>query len=437
MSATTAVPQRPPAAGALPRLLAADPGSVYGPLAEAAGVRIAPAALIRLVGRAGLLGRGGAAFPVDRKLSAVAEAGRRQAPVVVGNGAEGEPASAKDRTLLRMAPQLVLDGLELAGRAVGAERLCLAVAADSPVTAELRAAAAARARSGAAVEIAEVPARFLSGQSSALAAALDGAPPARALPWHQDPPVRESGVAGAPTLVQNVETLAHLALIARFGPDWFRAVGTEGEPGSMLCTVTGPDGRMRVLEAAAGVPLRALFGSEEGGGTAAGVCVDAEPVQAVLVGGYHGSWLPAGQAFRARLGTRELGVPLGAGVLAALPTASCGLAETARVLRYLALESAGQCGPCLNGLPRIAAGFTELAEPRRAAYAPGLLDGLYRWSGLVTGRGACHHPDGTARFAASALSVFAEEVRAHARGRCTGRPGRGWTLPVRTDRGGG
>ena len=90
--------------------------------------------------------------------------------------------------------------------------------------------------------------------------------------------------------------------------------------------------------------------------------------------------------------------------------------ETARVVRYLALESAGQCGPCLNGLPRIAAGFVELATGRPR---PTTIEDLQRWSGLVTGRGACHHPDGTARFVRSALVTFAAEVDRHARGRCS------------------
>jgi len=91
--------------------------------------------------------------------------------------------------------------------------------------------------------------------------------------------------------------------------------------------------------------------------------------------------------------------------------------ETAAVVRYLALESAGQCGPCLNGLPRIAAAFTELAtgRPRRQTQAD-----LERWAGLVTGRGACHHPDGTARLVRSALITFAAEVSRHNQGRCSG-----------------
>jgi NADH:ubiquinone oxidoreductase subunit F (NADH-binding) len=155
----------------------------------------------------------------------------------------------------------------------------------------------------------------------------------------------------------------------------------------------------------------------------------AGPVQAVLVGGYHGAWLPAAQAERlplANAALRPLGAAVGAGVLAALPASRCGLTETARVARYLALESAGQCGPCFNGLPRIAAALEHLAGPRpdRRARAD-----LERWTGLVAGRGACHHPDGSVRFIRSALRVFAAEAGLHEQGRCSGTDPRPF-LPV-------
>jgi NADH:ubiquinone oxidoreductase subunit F (NADH-binding) len=220
-------------------------------------------------------------------------------------------------------------------------------------------------------------------------------------------------VGGAPTLVQNVETLAHLALVARYGPRWFRAVGTAAEPGSMLTTIYGPGGTPHVREAAIGTPLRTLLA--DGAGADHG-----NDIQAWLIGGYHGTWLPMPDAAGITLDNaslRRFGAAAGAGVLAALPSDRCGLAETARVTRYLAAESAGQCGPCLNGLPRIAAALAELAQPgnhRRQTLAD-----LSRWSGLVEGRGACHHPDGTVRFVRSALTVFEPEIRRHARGLCS------------------
>jgi NADH:ubiquinone oxidoreductase subunit F (NADH-binding) len=139
----------------------------------------------------------------------------------------------------------------------------------------------------------------------------------------------------------------------------------------------------------------------------------------VLFGGYHGMWLPAARAAALTLDNASLesaGARVGAGIVISLPADRCGLVETARAVRYLALESAGQCGPCLNGLPRIAAALAELASGRSR---PGLREDLERWSGLVTGRGACHHPDGTARFVRSALRTFAHEANRHQRGQCS------------------
>jgi len=89
------------------------------------------------------------------------------------------------------------------------------------------------------------------------------------------------------------------------------------------------------------------------------------------------------------------------------------------VTGYLAAESAGQCGPCLNGLPRIAAALAELAGFKGPGHRRRTVADLERWSGLVEGRGACHHPDGTVRFVRSALTTFAPEIARHARGLCS------------------
>ena len=367
-----------------------------------------PRMLIHTIESAGLTGRGGAAFPTHRKLTAVAN--QKGRPVVVGNGAEGEPASDKDKLLLWSSPHLVLDGLQLAAETVGARQVHLYVHRDpqkGQLVQRLESALAERAAAGLdriTVNIVTAPSRFLAGEESALANRVEGG---TALPRFTPPRIFERGVNGAPTLVQNVETLAQLALISRYGPAWFRAVGTKAEPGSMLTTVRLADGSGGIVETAIGAPIAELLNLAE------------HPVRAVLVGGYHGAWLTPEQARHLTLSNadlRPLGAAVGAGVLAALPADRCGLVESARVVQYLALESAGQCGPCLNGLPRIAATLWQLAEHRSA---PAARDDLHRWSKLVERRGACHHPDGTVRFLRSALTVFADEVSLHEAGRCS------------------
>ena len=412
-TATTGMPAEGTATD-LPRLLPANgqrPEDWHTHTASYGRIpyRQAPGRLVADIQHAGLTGRGGAAFPVHRKLTAVldAAAAKRRVPVVIANGAESEPASDKDATLLWLAPHLVLDGLQLAAEAVGAGEAILYTHADrrADVGKRLQQAIAERRAAGSdlvPVQLAEAPPRFLSGQETALINHLGGGP---AIPTFVPPRITERGLGGAPTLVQNVETLAHLGLIARRGPRWFRQVGTRAEPGSMLCTLRRADGTPRIAEVPLGMPLRDLLGPVGNDG-------------AVLIGGYHGTWAPAGEAVRLTLDNYSLGsigARVGAGILIALPPDRCGLTETARIVRYLALESAGQCGPCLNGLPRMAAALAELAgaRPRRQTRAD-----VERWAGLVTGRGACHHPDGTARFVRSALITFAAELDRHERGQC-------------------
>jgi NADH:ubiquinone oxidoreductase subunit F (NADH-binding) len=384
----------------------------HGPLPAPPG-QTGAAGLVEAIRTAGLTGRGGAAFPTWRKLATVAEAAARtgREPVVVANAAEGEPASRKDRTLLRHAPHLVLDGLRLAASAVGARRAYLYL--PTRYADAMRAALAQRQGSGwdrLPIELVGAPPSFVAGEESAVLARIEGRP---AVPADRLRPVAESGVRGSPSLVQNVETLAHLALVARYGPDWFRGAGTAEEPGTFLATVGGAVARPGVYEAGCGVPLGELL-AVAGGPSA--------PVQAVLVGGYHGAWLPGTRLDTpvSRAGLAPFGGAPGAGVVVVLPEGACGLRTTAGIVSYLAQASTGQCGPCRNGLPAIAQDFGVLAGsaggPAATRADPARIDWLAR---LVTGRGACRHPDGTARLVGSALRAFDEEVRRHVAGACT------------------
>jgi NADH:ubiquinone oxidoreductase subunit F (NADH-binding) len=375
----------------------------HGPLPQ-------PRDLIGLVGEAGLTGRGGAAFPTARKLAAVAAAGRTR-PVVVANGTESEPASQKDRALLAHAPHPVLDGLHLVAQALGADRaIAYLPRAAGDRLAEQVAQRRAAGWDRLAVEIMVAPPGFVVGEESAVVSAVEGGP---AKPRDKRRLIVEAGVRGAPTLVQNVETLAHIALIARHGPTWFRGQGTADEPGTFLVTVGGAVKTPGVYEHPLGASLSALLSAAGG---------PLGPLQAVLVGGYHGAWVPPDPELpvsRAALAAHGTGP--GAGVVLPLPAQACGLAESARIARYLADQSAGQCGPCRNGLPHLADTLGRLAHGGGAALA----EEVRRMTALVTGRGACHHPDGTARFVRSTLLAFSAEVELHLAGRCRARDGRG------------
>jgi len=372
--------------------------------------RLDPSAIVALARTAGLTGRGGAGFPTARKLESVAAAPGGPA-VVIANGGEGEPCSGKDAYLLRHGPHLVLDGVQLAARAVGA-RQAHVYARDAGSGDAVAAALAERARAGldtVPVEVVEASGTFVAGQESAAAAAVQGRP---AVPSGAPERVFERGVRRRPTLVQNVETLAHLALLARRGPAWYRSVGVPEDPGTFLATLGGAVVRPGVVEAPHGMSLGDLLAI--GGGL-------SEPVRAVLLGGYFGTWLTwpdHADVPLARPWLRPLGADLGAGVVLALPTRVCGLVAGAQIARYLADASAQQCGPCLFGLPRVADLLARLAA---CETSPGLPTEIERVISMVRGRGACAHPDGAARFVHSTVTTFDDEVRHHLRGGCTVR----------------
>ena len=364
--------------------------------------------LIDEIARAGLRGRGGAAFPTATKLSAVAAAPGRA--VVLANGCEGEPLSHKDSLLLERLPHLVLDGAIAAARAVGADEIVLATA-EGALRGPLHLDLALRERAdlggrGLKVRLETVPEGYVSGQESAVVSRLNGGP---AKPMAA-PRVFERGLGRRPTLVSNVETLAHIALIARHGADWFRSLGTDARPGSTLVTVGGAVARPGVFEIAYGTPVASVMAA------AGGV---SEPLRAFLLGGYAGSWVGAEHGYRMELSGVDSGA-LGAGIFFALGESACPVAEVVHVAGWMAAQSAGQCGPCVNGLNSIAAALEQVRSGRDGEVA---LRRVIHWSSLLERRGACRHPDGVARFIASALGVFAADFDRHAlHGACDACP---------------
>ena len=217
-----------------------------------------------VVAESGLTGRGGAGFPTYRKLDAVAS-GRRA--VAIGNAAESEPASRKDRALLSHAPHLVLDGLQLAARAINAREAHVYVSSDAAAAVH---AALADRRDPLPVTVHIAADAFVAGEESAVVNAVGGGPP---IPQDKAVRVIERGLHGRPTLVQNVETLAHLALIVRYGAEWFRRAGTADEPGTFLATLTGAVRTSGVYELPYGIRIGDVIAAA-GGAT--------EPLQALL-----------------------------------------------------------------------------------------------------------------------------------------------------------
>jgi NADH:ubiquinone oxidoreductase subunit F (NADH-binding) len=401
-----------------PRILANPPATSladhfvrYGPLLLQSRSHV-----VAEVEAAGLRGRGGAGFPTGVKMRAVCEAGtgkarRATAPVVVANGTEGEPASGKDKVLLTVAPHLVLDGMVAAAYGIGARRaiLCIERGNRPGVGAAHRALQERGGRDPVHIEIAETPPRYTTGEETALISWLNGGP---ARPTFGAPRPFQAGVEGAPTLVDNVETLANVALIARVGSEAYRMAGEPAEPGTLLVTAAGGVSRPGVYELEIGTPMAGVL-DMAGAGRSRGV----------LVGGYFGTWLSTEEARRTKLSTeslRAVDASLGCGLLASMPAERCPLQDVSDVLHWLAASSAGQCGACVNGLPALAGAFDGAVGGDTASNSSARLD---RWTPMLLGRGACKLPDGAVRFLHSARRVFASHLDDHRRyGPCPANP---------------
>lgn len=371
-----------------------------------------PAELITLVEESGLRGRGGAAFPTGTKWRTVA--GQRGRRVVLINGAESEPASRKDWALLRIRPHLVIEGALLAAKAIGSDECVLYV--HDPVLKksvyqalrELKHAGIRLPRWRAAVG----PPGYVAGEASAAIQWVNGR---AAKPTTKPPRPHQRGVGGRPTLVQNVETLANVPLIACDGAAWFRSAGSASLPGTLLITLNGAVRRPGVYEVPSGLPLREVL--TEIGGLSNGL-------QAVLPGGYFAGWLPPSAVWDGvslePSSMRAAGADLGSAAITVIPENICGLWQAVRLLRFFADESARQCGPCTFGTAAMADALERVA---RGTAAPDDLERLKRYAErMLPGRGACGHLDGATVAARTALAVFHNEIVTHLQHGGCGRP---------------
>ncbi len=368
---------------------------------------------IELLDESGLRGHGGAWFLVGAKWRSILNYARSNNIVIIGNATEGEPGSKKDKLLVTRAPHLVIDGLMLAAAALKTSDVFLCV--DEGVASFLKSELNKRQKlkmDRVRVKVISVPSLFISGEESALANYINGNGVGIPL-FKSISPIREKGAFGKPTLVQNVETLAQVAVLARFGAHNFRALGSKGGVGTGLMTVIGGVKEPGVVEISLGSPLKDAI--DKAGGLVQGF-------ESILIGGYGGAWIDGTKALELSLTEQSLqavGGTLGAGIIGVLPNDYCPLGVTARIVDYLTKVRARQCGPCEFGLPLISATLHQLAIGRRT---PNLVNDLLEWCALVESRGNCKHPDGVARLVRSTLKVFKEDIDQHLkRGSCKRR----------------
>jgi NADH:ubiquinone oxidoreductase subunit F (NADH-binding) len=252
---------------------------------------------------------------------------------------------------------------------------------------------------GLTISVVAVEPTYVAGEETAAVRVLNGGP---AKPTDKPPRPFEEGVAGLPTLVSNVETLANLPFLHRHGAEAFRQHGTSTSPGTFLATITGAGRPPALYEIPHGVAFTDLLRVHG---------VPADQVSGVLMGGYF-----AGLVNRDMLDAtldhdslRGLNSGLGCGAIAIL-TDDCPVAVAASVMAYYDRENASQCGSCFNGT----AAMSAVTEALRDGLAtPEDLARLERWSVVLRGRGACATLDGATNVAASLLVQFPQLVASH------------------------
>ena len=354
-----------------------------------------------------IYGRGGAAFPLSKKIEAYQRFSGNV--VIVANGSESEFLSRKDAALLTRHPHLVLDGLTILATSLGATAGYIHLKyGNSDLQAIVSAALVERNGFDPIrieLSVSNPSVGYPSGVESAVISAVDGS---GGKPIYlPDRPIVK-GIKRRPTLVSNVETLAQLALLARFGAEWFSGIGSSSEFGSRLLTITNSVGTAAVVEVASGINLSELLNA---------LSINLENNNSVLIGGYFGRLVHPMQLKDLTVSApafKDLGLGLGAGVIAV--STCCPLMDTSRIIEYLASQSSGQCGPCFNGLPALAVLWNALSRP---SSSPDIVNEITRVSALVMGRGGCAMPDGAVILSKSSLAYFKSEVIVHQQGGCS------------------
>ena len=350
--------------------------------------------LAELLEHSGLTGRGGAAFSTATKVRAAHEHGA----ALIVNACDGEIGAVKDAYVVEHHLPALVRGATL----VGGRRVRYAAHRGSATEARLRAAG---------LDVLSAPARYVSSEETSLISLAQGG---LARPMTKRQPFVMGGADSdgrriSPTVVLNAETLWRVAQVVEHGPQWFRAQGLPGEPGPRLVGVGGDVSRPGVIATSTGVSLRDIVAAAGG---------DLDDSGPVIVGGLGGVLLARAEAAAATWSTeglRAYGGRPGSGVVHVLDPDGCPVAELARWFDHAAGESAGQCGPCMFGLPAIAADWRELAAGSSPVAAR---ERLLRRTASVTGRGACRFPDGVAGLATSALRVLSDHLLDHTSGRC-------------------
>ena len=399
---------------------------------------IGPAATTEEVLRSGLRGRGGAGFPTGRKWAGVVASPGTQRYLVC-NAAEGEPGTFKDRALMRANPYQLVEGVVIAGFAIDAVEafICLKAGFTAELAAVRRAVEEFQAAGICAecrIKVIGGPEEYLYGEEKALLEVIEGnAPMPRLLPPYEHglfATVPQTGwtatetepghTAGRhesnPTLVNNAETLANVPHILARGADWFRSMGTEASPGTLVCTVVGDVVAPDVGEVELGTPLGTVI-DLVGSGLAGGRSVKAvlPGVSNPVITAEHLGIPLSYEGFQA------VGSGMGAGGYIVYDDTACMVEVTRLFSRFLAVESCGQCPPCKMGSQEIT---DRLARIEAGAGAEQDVAEIGGWLDKVTDGARCFLATEERVLVASMLRAFPDEFAAHVEGNGCPRPRR-------------
>jgi bidirectional [NiFe] hydrogenase diaphorase subunit len=326
-----------------------------------------PAQVVEAIAKSGLRGRGGAGYPTGLKWATVAKSAATP-KYVVCNGDEGDPGAFMDRSVLESDPHAVIEGMAIAGRAVGADQGFIYVRAEYPLAISRLQIAIRQAKQrgllGPAifessfdfnVDVRIGAGAFVCGEETALMASIEGK---RGQPRPRPPFPAEHGLWGNPTLINNVETFANVAPIINRGPDWYAGLGTEKSKGTKVFSLTGKIRNTGLIEVAMGITIREVV-EELGGGAP-----DGAAVKAVQTGGPSGGCIPAAH-FDTPVDYEslvKLGSIMGSGGMVVMDE-NTNMVELARFyMQFCMEESCGKCIPCRVGTVEMYQLLTKFAE---------------------------------------------------------------------------
>ncbi len=317
-----------------------------------------PMKIINTVKSSGLRGRGGAGFPTGMKWE-FGYGSQGDKKYVICNADEGDPGAFMDRSVLEGDPHAVLEGLIIAGKAIGSDEAYIYVRAEYPLAIRRLRKAIAQAEeygllgnnildSGTnfKINIKEGAGAFVCGEETALLASIEGE---RGIPRTRPPFPAVKGLWGKPTCINNVETLANVSQILRNGAEWYSAVGTEGSKGTKIFAVTGKVNNTGLCEVPMGISLREIV-FDIGGGIRGG-----KQYKAVQIGGPSGGCIPA-ELLDLPVDFDSLtakGAMMGSGGMVVMDEDTCMVDLARYFLSFTQSESCGKCTPCREGTKRM------------------------------------------------------------------------------------